>query len=289
MLMELKKIAPTSLRAVGLDERWLQERIREDTALLGLGELEIVGREHRQPSGGKIDFLMYDAEPDCFYEIEVMLGVLDESHIIRTIEYWDIERQRRPNSEHRAVIVAEQITSRFFNVLRLLNRSVPMIAIQLAAFRPDEHSIALHAVKVLDIIEETAGSDVSSQVEGTDRGYWEKRKDPTSLAMVDQIIARLTASGIAPRITYNKHHIALGSTGNNFCWFHFRTSAGAWFVEIKIGADNRETALAALQASDIEASPSGTEEIKFWLTKERLDQNLDLLMTQLLLAEKNSL
>jgi hypothetical protein len=46
-----------------------------------------------------------------------MLGSLDESHIIRTIEYWDIERQRRPTFEHRAVIVAERITSRFFNVL----------------------------------------------------------------------------------------------------------------------------------------------------------------------------
>ena len=47
--------------------------------------------------------------------------------LIRTIEYWDIERQRRPQSDHRAVIVAENITSRFFNVLRLLNRSVPVI------------------------------------------------------------------------------------------------------------------------------------------------------------------
>ena len=36
-------------------------------------------------------------EGDTYYEVEVMLGVLDESHIIRTIEYWDVERQRRPN------------------------------------------------------------------------------------------------------------------------------------------------------------------------------------------------
>lgn len=52
-----------------------------------------------------------------------MFSALDESHIMRTIEYRDIERQRRPQFEHRAVIVAEQITSRFFNVLRLLNSS----------------------------------------------------------------------------------------------------------------------------------------------------------------------
>jgi len=47
--------------------------------------------------GGRIDFLLRNAEADTYYEVEVKLGALDESHIIRTIEYWDIERQRRPN------------------------------------------------------------------------------------------------------------------------------------------------------------------------------------------------
>ena len=117
-----------------------------------LGELDIVGKEHRQPSGGRIDFLMHHADTDLFYEVEIMLGTLDESHIIRTIEYWDVERQRRPQSDHRAVIVAENITSRFFNVLRLLNRSVPMIAVQLSAFKLDDSSIVLHAVTVLDMV-----------------------------------------------------------------------------------------------------------------------------------------
>ena len=58
-----------------------------------------------------------------------MLGALDESPGIRTIEYWDIERQRYPTYEHRAVIIAEEIPARFFNVIRLLNRAVPLIAL----------------------------------------------------------------------------------------------------------------------------------------------------------------
>jgi hypothetical protein len=77
-----------------------------------------------------VPFLLRDEENEMYYEVEVMLGELDASHIIRTIEYWDIERQRRPSFTHHAVIVAEHITSRFFNVLRLLNRAVPMIAVQ---------------------------------------------------------------------------------------------------------------------------------------------------------------
>jgi hypothetical protein len=114
MVLELKKVTPVELRTLGLDEKWLQDHIKDDPSLLGLGDLEIAGREHRQPAGGRIDFLMRDAEAETYYEVEIMLGALDETHIIRTIEYWDIERQRRPQFEHRAVIVAEDITARFF-------------------------------------------------------------------------------------------------------------------------------------------------------------------------------
>jgi hypothetical protein len=46
---------------------------------------------------------MRDSEAETYYEVEIMLGNIDESHIIRTIEYWDIERQRRPQFDHQAV------------------------------------------------------------------------------------------------------------------------------------------------------------------------------------------
>ena len=128
--LKLKKALPERLRSLGLDEVWLQGQIAQDPSLLGLGELELLKKEKTQPTGGRIDFLMGDPDGETRYEIEVMLGELDTSHIIRTIEYWDMERQRYPTLEHRAVIVAEEITARFFNVIRLLNRAVPIIAIQ---------------------------------------------------------------------------------------------------------------------------------------------------------------
>ena len=46
--------------------------------------------EYHQPSGGIFNFLMVDRDAETFYEVEIMLGALDESHIIRTIEYWDM-------------------------------------------------------------------------------------------------------------------------------------------------------------------------------------------------------
>ena len=53
--MELKKATTARLRDLGLDERWLQDRIEEDPAILGIGDVNIVRREKTQPSGGRID------------------------------------------------------------------------------------------------------------------------------------------------------------------------------------------------------------------------------------------
>jgi hypothetical protein len=286
MSLELKKIAPVELRTVGLDERWLQDRIKEDPGLLGLGELEIAGREHRQPVGGRIDFLMRDAEAETYYEVELMLGALDESHIIRTIEYWDVERQRRPQFDHRAVIVAEQITSRFFNVLRLLNRAVPMIAIQLSALRIDDN-ICLHFVTVLDIVEEIADVEVDP-LEQADRTYWEKKADPASLAVMDRIVSSLRNNGIEPRLTYNRHHVALGTTGRNFCWFHPRKTPGHCHIEFRATSEARDSVLSSLQDGGVDASPRRTDNISFGITARGLEDRSAIIRDALGRAEQAS-
>ena len=285
MPIELKKIAPVELRTAGLDEKWLQEQIKDDPGLLGLGDLEIAGREHQQPMGGRIDFLMRDPESETFYEVEVMLGTLDESHIIRTIEYWDIERQRRPLFDHRAVIVAEQITSRFFNVLRLLNRSVPMIAIQLSAFKICDNSIVLHPVTVLDVLEEVA--DIDDPAEQADRAFWEKKSDPASLAVMDKIVS-LLQTGIEPRLTYNKYHIAMGTTGHNFWWFYPRKSPGNCHMEIRVSSEGRDTLLGALQSKGIDASPRRADRMTFSVSTQGLGEHSDIIRETLKSAEENS-
>ena len=79
-----------------------------------------------------------------------MLGATDESHIIRCIEYWDIERLRYPGYEHCAVLIAEDITSRFLNLIALLAGTVPLVAIQLNALRVGDNNVVLNFVRVLD-------------------------------------------------------------------------------------------------------------------------------------------
>jgi hypothetical protein len=286
MSLEMRKVTPVELRSLGLDEKWLQEQIKEDPSLLGLGELEIAGREHRQPAGGRIDFLMRDVEAETYYEVEIMLGALDETHIIRTIEYWDIERQRRPQFEHRAVIVAEEITARFFNVLRLMNRAVPMIAVKLSAFRMDD-SLVLHPVTVLDVFEEV-GEVETGEVEQVDRGYWEKKSAPASLAMVDKVLSMLQAQGIQPRVTYNRYHIAVGTTGRNFCWLRPRRTPGNCHIEFRVIAETRDSVLLSLQSAGIDASRWGSENIAFRLTSKSLEEQSNLLIGSLTRAEEAS-
>lgn len=79
-----------------LDERWVQERIAEDPSLLGLGNLVLKDKERIQPRAGRLDLLLQDQDSGKRWEVEVQLGKTDEAHIIRTIEYWDIERKRYP-------------------------------------------------------------------------------------------------------------------------------------------------------------------------------------------------
>src|SRR5258705_9114172 len=134
-----------------LNERWLQERIGEDPSLLGLGDLILKDKERIQPRAGRLDLLLQDAESTKRYEVEVQLGRTDEAHIIRTIEYWDIERKRYPQYEHTAVLVAEDITSRFLNVIGLFNGFIPLVAIQLNALKLGE-SVSLVFTTVLDTV-----------------------------------------------------------------------------------------------------------------------------------------
>jgi hypothetical protein len=244
MATEVRKSAPTKLRALGLGEKWLQDRIEEDPSILGLGDVQLIRRERKQSSGGRLDFLFYDPDQETRYAVEVMLGSLDESHIIRTIEYWDVERQRYPTYEHRAVIVAEEITARFFNVIRLLNRSVPLIALQLSAFPVGKDEVILHAIKVLDIYEE-AEPEEEEGGEQVDRRYWERRASAEALRALDAVVALVNAEIGPARVTYNKGHVALGTTGRNFCWFHPPRSASHCHVRVRTSADEREAQMAS--------------------------------------------
>lgn len=97
--MEFWKSTPISLKSHPVyNEKWLQSLLAEDPSLLGLGDLVVRDIERRQPRAGRLDLLLSDPETNTRYEVAI--GATDETHIIRTVEYWDIEKGRYPQYEH---------------------------------------------------------------------------------------------------------------------------------------------------------------------------------------------
>lgn len=212
-LISLKERQDTS-------ERWVENQLVENPTILGLGEVEIRGRQRSQPRAGRLDLLLENTESKKRYEVEIQLGRSDESHIIRTIEYWDFERKRYPQYEHCGVIVAEDITSRFLNVINLFNGIIPMIAIQMRAYELTE-GVALTFTKVVDELE--LGEDDSTViVKGTTtRNDYEESVPKQILERVDGLYKILTTIDPAFELNYTKYYIGLARAGivNNFIQF----------------------------------------------------------------------
>ena len=199
--------------------------LEDDPSLLGLGDLQVINSEKKQPGGGRLDLLLRDPETLARYEVEIQLGPTDESHLVRTIEYWDIEKRRYPQYDHTAVIVAEDITSRFLNVISLLNGVIPLVAIQLKGVEV-AGAFTLIATRVLDVM--PLGTDEEDEGEAVDRALWERDASIPTLSSLDRLVEMIRAvvPGIGPK--FNKHYIGLakqGASAQNFVIFQPRKAS----------------------------------------------------------------
>jgi predicted transport protein len=235
----------------GLSEKWVQGLLADNPALLGLGDLDVKDVERRQPHAGRLDMLLSDPETATRYEVELQLGATDESHIIRTIEYWDTERRRYPQYEHVAVIIAEEITSRFFNVISLFNGFIPIVAIQMTALRVSADEVTLVFTKVLD--HTTLATDEEDEGEPTDRKYWETKASRGSLALADQVHELVRAVDPAVELKYNKFYIGLSVNGVATTYVSMRPRKKQVNVSFRIPRSDNVTAL--VEESGIETLP----------------------------------
>jgi len=276
-MMIFTKATPISLKQhPEFNEKWLQERIIEDPSLLGLGELMVKDVERSQPHAGRLDLLLTDPETATRYEVEIQLGASDESHIIRTIEYWDIERNRYPQYEHIAVIVAEDITSRFLNVISLFNRAIPLVAIQINALSVGD-SITLNATTVLDLVSYGSDDDEESG-QATDRAYWEAKGSRESLEVADLMLELIHTQRPDVELTYKKIYIGLAKNGiaDNFVAFTLRKSH--LIAAFKIPRNEITSAL--INESDLDELQYSTRYRKYRirLTKDDLERNADAIL-----------
>ncbi|HEV2562168.1 MAG TPA: hypothetical protein VGT78_08485 [Rhizomicrobium sp.] len=205
-----------------LDEKWVQKLIAADPSILGLGDLILRDQERIQPRAGRLDLLLQDTETKRRYEVELQLGETDESHIIRTIEYWDIERKRYPQYDHCAVIIAEDITSRFLNVISLFNGTVPLVAIQMQALKVGE-ALTLVFTTVLDemprgLVDEDEEEDAAP----VDRTYWETKASKNTVALADELLRLVQKHETGLSLRYNRAYIGVTRNGQAFNFISFR-------------------------------------------------------------------
>ena len=216
-----------------LNERWLQDIIAEDPSIIGIGDVILKDKERIHHGAGRLDLLLQDADGNERYEVEIQLGATDESHIIRTIEYWDIERKRYPQYNHTAIIIAEDITSRFLNVISLFNGSIPLMAIQVNAIETSD-GVGLHFTKVLDVQQLGLVDEDEEVFEITNRDYWLKRGTPETVAIADKLLTYILEFDSDAELNYNKFYIGLKINGRSKNYAIFRPKKNYLILEIKI-------------------------------------------------------
>lgn len=217
-----------------LNEKWVQDLIANDPSILGLGDLVLRDRERVQPRAGRLDLLLTHRDSKRRYEMEIQLGATDEAHIIRTIEYWDIERKRYPQYDHCAVLVAEDITSRFLNVISLFNGTIPLIAIQMQALKIG-NNVVLVFTKVMD--EMTRGlvdEDEDAEAAPTDRAYWEERGTKATVQLADKLLEIARECDPSLEMKYNKFYIGLSKDGQPYNFVVFRPRKNTINIELKL-------------------------------------------------------
>ncbi len=260
------------------NEAWLHDPICDDPKILGLGDdVRVLDRGRSYASAGRLDLLLFDEDNNRRYEVEVMLGATDPSHIIRTIEYWDIERRRFPAYEHVAVVIAEDITARFLNVISLLSGSVPLVAIHLNALQVADH-IVLNFVQVLDQtqlrVDDTETDGGGGQ---TNRDYWNQKAGPALMQVCDQTLAIVNESARTKQeLNYLRGYIGLRSNGvvKNLVWFSPKPTKK--FVHIGFINSNAIPWKERFEAQGFLAKSPQKRDLRLTLTPEDFDSHKDL-------------
>jgi len=269
-----------------LNEKWVQDIIAEDPSLLGLGDLVLKDKERIQPKAGRLDLLFQDSDSGRRYEVEIQLGQTDESHIVRTIEYWDIERKRYPQYDHCAVIVAEDITARFLNVIGLFNGNIPLIAIQMNALKIAD-KIALVFTTVLD--ELTLGLDEDEEeAEVTDRTYWETKKGTKeTVALADQLLNIVHQFAPGYELKYNKFYIGLAKNGHPNNFVSFRARKGYLILHIRLKQSDDVQKILDESGLDVMDYDKRWRNYRIRLTRNDIDSNDEMLANVMKMAYEN--
>src|SRR6266436_2610409 len=268
------------------NETWVQNLIANDPSILGLGDLVLRDRERVQPRAGRLDLLLQDPETKRRYEVELQLGSTDEAHIIRTVEYWDIERKRYPQYDHCAVLIAEDITSRFLNVVALFNGSIPLIAIQMQALKIAEHTTLVFTTVMDELTRGLIDEDEDADAVPADRAYWESKATKATVGIADQLLDITHEFDPSLVLKYNKFYIGLSKEGRADNFVSFRPQKSGMVLRVKLKqSDDIQNKIDAAGLDSLSYDRWGN--YRFRLTRDEPKEHVDALRELIRLAYEN--
>jgi len=108
------------------------------------------------------------------------------------------------------------------------------------------------------------------------------------LGVVDAVRALTPTTNGEPRITYNRYHVALGTSGYNFCWFHPRKATPYCHLHVKVGAEKRQDFIDRLESAGVEASNHSRSGIVVHLRSKDIQEHRELITEIIRSAEEFS-
>ena len=129
----------------------------------------------------------------------------------------------------------------------------------------------------------TAQTQSAQAAQADDALRWQLYNDHKKQSWEDKGLTPTTSG--EPKVTYNRHHIALGTSGYNFCWFHPRKAAFC-HMHIKVGAENRPEIIKRLEEAGIEAGNQSRGSIRLHLNVKDTQDHRDLIADVIRIAEE---
>ncbi len=223
-MKKLQRASKASLENEGIKEGTIRDWIGDNPDVLDLGPVIDNAVKEQVLGRGRVDLVLESS--DSHYVTEIQRGKLDADHVTRILEYWDLYRRQKPDTKCIAVLIAEDVTSRFLNVISLFNTHIPIVVIQMEALRINDSSdVYLNFVTVMHLQGRDDESDPGN------RGYWEDRAEqtmPIANTFID--IAREVETSIEP--DYLKSFISLRCDGKSRSFLRLKPQVKKLLVEV---------------------------------------------------------
>jgi hypothetical protein len=254
------------------NETWVEGLIKQHPSLLGLSDkVEYLSSQITNSNGGRLDLILKDDE--TIYSVELMLGALDETHIVRCLDYW-LRNQTRPQfqeNEHIPVLVAEHVlSSRFAEVAKMLSSRTNLIVIELAAIQVQEY-LTIQCTTIFDEAP-SIEDDVSPRPGGSFKDL------PSELRTIAEDVLELVRPVVNGPAQLNPRNddrigIRVGNRVSNFIIFAPKNK----FLRVDAKVSDPEAWATKLQAAGIRAWVGYGSRVRFRLTPEVFNEHRQLI------------